>query len=193
MPKLALISGSRRVGSYNGELLDHLGSLLSSHNKIDRITSEDLTLPLFDQSLESDPTVYKKADALHARIQACDGLLIASPEYNGQITPVLKNAVDWVSRIPTMNAQKTNAFLDKPVLLTSASSGRSGGFASIPHMRALFGHVGALVLGGAICLPCVEDFYTPIGLDLPDSFNAFALSMLERFERISSARARNFI
>lgn len=193
MPKLALIVGSRRDGSYNNELLDYLANYLSPDIVVERLNGAALDLPIFDQTIEADPQIRSRAIELHGRLGCCDGMMVASPEYNGQITPLLKNAVDWVSRVPHFTQNQQNAFLDKPVLLASASTGRSGGFASIAHARALFGHVGALVLGGAICLPGVEQFWTPFGLQMDETFDSFASAMIGRLERISSARSRNFL
>ena len=193
MPKILCLAGSQREGSYNRHLLDHLIYHLSPGATVEVPKLDALRLPLFDQSFEKNASVMDSVRRLHATLSACDGLMVASPEYNGQLTPFLKNLVDWLSRIPYIEPGAVNAFLDKPVLLASASTGRSGGFASIAHARALFGHVGALVLGGAICIPSVEQCWAGYEFEFSPDFQEFTASMVQRLERISSARAKNFL
>ena len=125
--------------------------------------TEQVKLPLFDQDLEATPSLIAQVAVLHARISLCDGLVVASPEYNGQMTPYLKNVVDWVSRMAHINSRFENPFLDRPVFLCSASTGWSGGAVAIPQVRALFGYVGALALGGAVCVPYAEQAWTDFG------------------------------
>ena len=68
-------------------------------------------LPLFNPDLEAD--MPSSARRLHAAISACDGLLIASPEYAHGVTAVIKNALDWLVSFPP--------FVDKPVAIFNAS------------------------------------------------------------------------
>jgi len=81
----------------------------------------DLRLPLFDEDLEIAEGFPPGVRALHARIAAADAILIATPEYNKALPGVLKNALDWVSRVPGA------AWRDKPVAIMSAADGRAGG------------------------------------------------------------------
>ena len=81
----------------------------------------DLRLPLFDEDLEIAEGYPASAIRLHAQIKAADAIVIATPEYNKSLPGVLKNALDWVSRIPGA------AWRDKPVAILSAADGRAGG------------------------------------------------------------------
>ena len=149
--RILLACGSRRRASLNLRLLDALATALPDDVVCDRL--DPIDLPLFDGDIEDDPQILGRVVALHARIMAADALIVASPEYNGLMTPYLKNWVDWVSRLPHRDCAIANAFADKPVLLAATTPGSSGGAVAIPACRALFGYCGAIVFGEAITLP----------------------------------------
>ena len=153
MTRLLLLCGSQRRASLNARLLDEVARLVPEGITLDMLPPNAVDLPLFDQDREEDPGVRARLAILHARFAAADALILASPEYNGLMTPYLKNLIDWVSRLPRLDAAAVNAFLDKPVLLCSATPGWSGGGVAIPALRTLFGHVGAIPFGETICLP----------------------------------------
>ena len=73
------------------------------------------------------------------------GLLIASPEYNGSIPGPLKNAIDWVSRVAP-GERPLAAFTDKVAGLLSASPGAAGGMRGLVHLRASLTHINVLVI-----------------------------------------------
>lgn len=81
----------------------------------------DLRLPLFDEDLEIAQGFPEPVLRLHAQVKAADAIVIATPEYNKALPGVLKNALDWVSRVPGA------AWRDKPVAILSAADGRAGG------------------------------------------------------------------
>jgi len=155
--KLLLISGSQRRASYNSRLLGCLAQRFEGSARLDWLLPAEVGLPIFDQDLELEPQPQLAAARLHARIAAADALVVATPEYNGQLTPYLKNLVDWVSRLPRLDSHFEPAFCDRPVLLCSASTGSSGGASAIVQARALFGYVGAVVLGDTVCIPNAQD------------------------------------
>ena len=84
-------------------------------------TEADLRLPLFDEDLEIEQGFPESVLRLHAQIKDADAIVIATPEYNKALPGVLKNALDWVSRVPGA------AWRDKPVAIISAADGRAGG------------------------------------------------------------------
>lgn len=116
-PRLLTISGSLRRGSYNRMLLREASRLFGPAD----VTEADLRLPLYDGDLEDAGGVPAKVETLAARIAAADAVAIASPEYNKGVSGVLKNALDWVSRVPG------GAFRGKPMVVMSANAGRTGG------------------------------------------------------------------
>ena len=74
-----------------------------------------------------------------------DGLLIASPEYNSSITPLLKNIIDWVSR-PSNGENALIAYQGKVAAIMSASPGRLGGLRGLVHLRSILSNIGVLVI-----------------------------------------------
>ena len=112
--KLLGISGSLRANSYNTMLLAEAARLFAP----DEYTLADLRVPLFDEDIADKPEAVLK---LHAQISDADAVIIATPEYNKNLSGVLKNALDWVSMV------RPAAWAGKPVAILSASSGITGG------------------------------------------------------------------
>lgn len=116
-PKLLTISGSLRKGSFNRMLLNEAVKAFGLAD----VTEANLHLPLYDGDLEEAEGVPQAVTTLAEQIKAADGIIISSPEYNKGITGALKNAFDWVSRVPG------GAFKGKPTVVMSANAGRTGG------------------------------------------------------------------
>lgn len=112
--KLLGISGSLRAKSYNTRLLSEAARLFGPSE----YALADLNLPLFNEDILEKPAAVLK---LHADILAADAVIIATPEYNKNLSGVLKNALDWVSMV------RPAAWAGKPVAIMSASSGITGG------------------------------------------------------------------
>ncbi|MDO1721869.1 NAD(P)H-dependent oxidoreductase [Escherichia coli] len=163
MTTLLLLSGSQRRDSLNTRLLRHLGQHFAGRCVVDLIESHQIDLPLFDQDMETIPAVIDRVVDLHRRFKASHGIVVACPEYNGQVTPYLKNIIDWVSRLANVDNHFDNAFYERPLLLCSASTGWSGGALAVSNARALFSYVGCLVLGDVICIPYADQALTENG------------------------------
>ncbi len=112
--KLLGISGSLRAESFNTMLLSEAARIFAPT----AYTLADLNLPLFNEDISEKPESVLK---LHADIIAADAVIIATPEYNKNLSGVLKNALDWVSMV------RPNAWAGKPVAIMSAASGVTGG------------------------------------------------------------------
>jgi len=111
------IPGALRAASTNRLLLAEARRAFGEAHH----TEADLRLPLFDEDLEIAEGFPSSVVALHAQIKAADAIVISTPEYNKALPGVLKNALDWVSRVPGA------AWRDKPVAIMSAADGRAGG------------------------------------------------------------------
>ena len=114
-PTLVGLCGSLRADSLNRKLMLEAARAFGG-----RFAEGDLRLPLYDGDVEAaglPPEVTRLAEA----IRTADALVIATPEYNKGPSGVLKNALDWVSRV------KPNPLWGKPVAVVSATAGRSGG------------------------------------------------------------------
>ena len=110
------ISGSLRTGASNRLLMREAGRLYGGP-----FAEADLRLPLYDGDLEDAEGVPAEVQDLADRIAQAEAVVIASPEYNQSLSGVLKNALDWVSRV------QGNPWRDKPVAIMSAAAGRAGG------------------------------------------------------------------
>ena len=102
-------------------------------------------MPLYDGDLEAEQGLPENALVLRRGLAEHDGLLIASPEYNGFITPLLKNTIDWLSR-PHEGESGLTLFADKLASVVSASPGGLGGLRSLTLTRQLLSNIGVTVL-----------------------------------------------
>lgn len=184
MKKILFLSGSQRRDSYNQRLLKNLAKRLEHILSVDTVEQGQINLPLFDQDLENDPVLRLQVKNLHSRISACDAMIVACPEYNGLITPYLKNTIDWVSRLQYIDESCSNAFIDKPVLLVSASTGWSGGAVGLPSARTLFGYIGCHVLGGAISIPNIQQYLIGSELNFDQNYENLIVFHLQRFKEL---------
>lgn len=116
-PKLLGISGSLRAASINTKLVKECARVFGPAT----FELADLRMPLYDGDLEAAEGLPKEATALIEQVAAADAIVISTPEYNGSIPGVLKNALDWLSR------KKPMATEGKPLAIVSAAAGRSGG------------------------------------------------------------------
>ncbi|SEB38498.1 NADPH-dependent FMN reductase [Rhodobacter sp. 24-YEA-8] len=111
------IAGALRQGSTNRMLLREARAAFGPARQLEA----DLNLPLYDGDLESTQGYPAGVTRLYDQIAEADAVVISTPEYNKAPPGVLKNALDWVSRI------KGNPWEDKPVAIISAAGGRGGG------------------------------------------------------------------
>ena len=111
------LSGSLRQGATNRKLLREAARLFGECT----YTEADLKLPLYDGDDEDATGIPASVTALADQIAAADGILISTPEYNSGPSGVIKNALDWVSRV------HENPWQGKPVAVMSAAAGRTGG------------------------------------------------------------------
>lgn len=136
MTKLLGISGSLRKASYNTALLRAAQSLVPPDVELELVTLHGI--PLYDGDLEQAEGIPEAVTALKRKVLACDGLLIATPEYNNGMPGVLKNALDWLSRPPKETAA---VFGDRAVALLGATPGGMGTVSAqtawLPVLKAL--------------------------------------------------------
>jgi len=144
-PRILAFAGSARKDSYNARLV-RIAAEGARHNGADVtiLDLRDYPLPIFDEDLESEGTP-DNATKLKQLFVEHDGLLIASPEYNSSITPLLNNTIDWVSRAAEGEAPLA-AYQGKVASLMAASPGALGGLRGLVHVRAILGNIGVTVL-----------------------------------------------
>jgi NAD(P)H-dependent FMN reductase len=146
IPKILAFAGSSRRDSFNKKLVKIAaeGARLAGA-EVTYLDFKDLPMPLFDEDLEAEAGIPENVKKFKALMKAHQGLLIACPEYNSSITPLLKNAIDWASR-PEPGEPGLICFRDKVAVIMSTSPGALGGLRGLVHVRAILGNIGVLVL-----------------------------------------------
>jgi chromate reductase len=100
VPKILVFAGSIRTGSFNARLAALAAKELAlAGADVTRISLEDYPLPIYDGDDEAESGVPDNAKKLKSMMAAHQGVFIASPEYNASVTPLLKNTIDWISRV----------------------------------------------------------------------------------------------
>ncbi|MFJ8650061.1 NADPH-dependent FMN reductase [Streptomyces sp. NPDC093546] len=140
MSHVLAISGSLRAASFNTQMLQGLQTLAPEGMHIELFKGLG-ELPHFNEDLEADPpaTVRRMWQA----IADADGLIVATPEYNGAMPGVLKNALDWASRPYGASTLPGHA-----AVVLSASPGIFGGIRAQSQLRELFALLNVYVVGG---------------------------------------------
>ena len=163
-PKILIIPGSLRTGSYNVMLAAlAVKELALSDVEVTRLSLEDYPLPIYDADAESrgsPPAALK----LKQMIAAHHGVLIVSPEYNTSVPPLLKNAIDWVSRVREHAEGANAAFKGRAFALASASPNASGGMRALLTLRQILEvGCGALVLPEQVSVPHADQAFDALG------------------------------
>ncbi len=138
------ISGSLRSGSHNTALLRAAAMSLPSGAELE-VYDGLRDLPAYDADLDTPDTEPAAVARLRATIAGADGVLIATPEFNGSVPGVLKNALDWASR-----PFPDNALRGKPVAVVGASTGLFGAVWAQAETKKVLGIIGADVLDGEL-------------------------------------------
>ena len=159
--KLLAISGSSRQGSVNKRLLDAaVNTARALGAEVSCLDLRTLALPLYDGDLEAANGLPEGCIALKKALVEHDALLIASPEYNGFFSPLLKNAIDWASR---PQGSQPSPFTGKLAGLLAASPGALGGIRGLPAVRQLLSNLGVLVAPGQMSLPRAHEAFDAQG------------------------------
>lgn len=146
-PKILVFAGSTRNGAISGHVADNAARVLAQAGAdVTRIALADYPLPIMDEDLEAEKGLPANAVKLARQIVAHDGVLVATPEYNGSIPPLLKNVIDWVSRVTSDGGRPVKPYPGKPFALCSSSNGPFAGIRAINHLRAVLVHVGCDVV-----------------------------------------------
>jgi NAD(P)H-dependent FMN reductase len=142
-------AGSLRTESTNKKLAREAVRLLGAPRlaKAEFVDLRDYPMPVYDGDHERNYSIPNTVSQLGAKIAEADALIIATPEYNGSISSVLKNTIDWLSRVKPM------PLAGKHVLLLSASPGGWGGIRGLWHSRVPFEALGVHVFPEMMSLP----------------------------------------
>ncbi|MBX3577767.1 MAG: NAD(P)H-dependent oxidoreductase [Rhizobiaceae bacterium] len=154
VPKILVFAGSIRSGAYSGKVADNAQKELAEQGaEVTRISLADYTLPLMDEDLEDEKGIPENAFGLARLIAAHDAVVICTPEYNGSIPPLVKNTIDWVSRVKKDRGKPLHPFPEKLVAICSSSDGHFAGIRSANHLRAVLSHIGMEVISPQVSVP----------------------------------------
>ena len=148
-PKILVFAGSARRDAYSRKLAAAVVPLLeSAGGKVTRVELGDLDLPMYHGDLEAEKGLPANVRKLQLLLADHNALLIATPEYNGSMTPLMLNAIDWASRPDKDNPTTSGGaiFAGKPAAIIGSSPGALGGMRSLFHLRDLLGYLGMLVI-----------------------------------------------
>jgi NAD(P)H-dependent FMN reductase len=163
-PKILVFAGSVRTGAYSGKTADAATKELALQGaEVTRISLADYPLPIMDQDLEVEKGVPENAFKLARLIAAHEGLLIASPEYNSSIPPLLKNTIDWVSRIHKDGGRPFKPYAGKIAALCSSSDGNFAGARGLYHLRSVLMNCGVEIITPQCSVPRAQDAFDEDG------------------------------
>lgn len=162
--RILVFNGSNRAGSFSGKLADAaVSEILKQEGEVTRIQLLDYPLPLMDEDLERENGIPENAMKLARLFASHDGLFIATPEYNSSLPPLLKNVIDWVSRISQDGDRVLKPYPGKVVAIGSSSPGHFAGARAIIHLRGILSHIGMLVIPEQISVPNAGSAFDSMG------------------------------
>ncbi|WP_174234444.1 NADPH-dependent FMN reductase [Sulfitobacter sp. SK012] len=153
MPKLLMFAGSARTASTNKQLAALAASMAQKADvEVTLIDLKDFGMPIYDGDLEGDAGLPENAKRLKLLFVEHDGVFIASPEYNSSFSPLLKNALDWISRPHTENEPSLWAYSGKVAALGSVAPGALGGLRGLVPLRMMLGNIGVTVVPNQVAI-----------------------------------------
>lgn len=164
-PRLLFISGSTREKSHNKRLAK-LGEMIADANGIAGTFADlgDYPMPIYNGDDEVRDGPPENARKLKALMRVHSGIFIASPEYNASFSPLLKNAIDWVSHVKNDGEAPLEVFKTRVFALGSASPGGMGGLRGLSQLRLVLElGLGALVLPDQFAVPRAMDAFEENG------------------------------
>lgn len=160
--KILAFAGSNRKLSWNRKVLDV--AVLGARDAgalVTLVSLADYPMPIYDADWHEANGVPENMRRLRELMMQADGLLIASPEYNTSITPLLKNTIDWLSQ--SVDGVSGNApFTNKVGALLGASNGGFGTIRALPHVSYILSNLGVIMLP-VVAVPAVSEAFDAAG------------------------------
>lgn len=177
--RILCLAGSTRAGSYNARLARFCASRLRELGADAEVFDlRAMPLPLFDEDVEAQG-LPANVKALAEAVDGADGVLLACPEYNAGMTAVLKNALDWCSRVPSAHGRR-RVFTGKAAALVAASPGALGGVRGLAHTRLVLIEMGAHVSPTDAIVPAAHESLDDDGKPKNERSAAMLEATLER-------------
>ena len=149
--RILITAGSVRRASFNSLLARAIAEELARRGRDHLLVSlADHEMPIYHGDHEDEHGVPATAHDLAALLRESGGLVIATPEYNGSFSPLLKNSIDWVTRVDM------GVLRDKLIGLAAASPGRGGGVRGLSMVRTWFENMRLIVASTDLSIPQVN-------------------------------------
>src|ERR1700744_5535129 len=158
--KILVIPGSLRTGSLNAKLAATIAAELAQAGaEITRISLADFPMPIYDGDLQAKSGIPKTALNLKRMMASHHGVLIVTPEYNASIPSLLKNAIDWVSRVQDTHETRGQVFRERAFAIASASGGRVGATRALMALPLILSACQAQVIPNQLALSFAAEAY----------------------------------
>jgi chromate reductase len=159
-PKILIIPGSLRTGSHNAKLAATAAyEFAQADVDVTRISLADFPLPIYDADLQAKSGIPKNAINLKRMIGAHHGVLIVTPEYNSSVPALVKNTIDWVTRVQDTHESRGQVFRDRAFAIASASESRLGGTRALAALRLILSACHAMVIPNQLALSFAGQAY----------------------------------
>ncbi len=166
-PDILVFAGSCRRESMNLKLAGAAAKIARAHAKVTLIDLADYPAPIYNGDNETADGMPPSIISLRQLFRQSDGFVIASPEYNGHVPPLLVNTLAWASRTAG-DSKDDNVFAGKCAAVMAASPGRLGGVRVIPRLRDMLAELGIVVVPGFATVPAAHSAFDDDG-QLSDS------------------------
>src|SRR3954451_17070972 len=157
---ILVIPGSLRPGSLNARLAATAAyEFAQAGAEVTRISLADFPLPIYDGDLQTKSGVPKNAVNLKRLIGAHQGVLLVTPEYNSSVPPLVKNTIDWVTRVQDAQETRGQVFRERAFAIAAASESRLGGTRSLAALRLILSACHATVIPNQLALSFAGQAY----------------------------------
>src|SRR6267154_4872847 len=158
--KILVIPGSLRTGSLNVRLAAAAAyEFAQAGADVTRISLGDFPLPIYDGDLQTKSGVPKHAINLKRMMSAHHGVLIVTPEYNSSVPALVKNTIDWVTRVQDAHEIRGQVFRERVFAIAAASAGRLGGTRCLAALRLVLCGCHATVIPNQLALSFADQAY----------------------------------
>jgi chromate reductase, NAD(P)H dehydrogenase (quinone) len=158
--KILVIPGSLRTGSHNARLAAAAAyQFAQAGAEVTRISLADFSLPIYDGDLQTKSGVPKNAINLKRMIGVHHGVLFVTPEYNSSVPPLVKNTIDWVTRVQDAHETRGQVFRNRVFAIAAASESRLGGTRALAALRLILSACHAMVIPNQLALSFAGEAY----------------------------------
>ena len=148
-PRIVVMAGSRRREALSRRVAAAcVRALDAAGAEVELVELDDYPAPLYDGDLEAASGLPEAIVRLQRMLHASDGVLVVNPEYNGSLTPLLKNTLDWCSRPNPADPERSGGkvYAGRAAAVVGSSPGALGGMRVLFHIRDVLGYLGMQVI-----------------------------------------------